>query len=77
MEVIVAQLPEWLLPTPDDQGLNPIMNIYWPTLNFKEDGNKEKGREWIVYLKSTPKIRSLSLLRCHYRLNLEDVVSFL
>ena len=61
MEVIVAQLPEWLLPTPDDQGLNPIMNIYWPTLNFKEDGNKEKGREWIVYLKSTPKIRSLSL----------------
>ena len=29
MEVIVAQLPEWLLPTPDDQGLNPIMdNLY-------------------------------------------------
>ena len=63
MEVIVAQLPEWLLPTPDDQGLNPIMNIYWPTLNFKEDGHKEKvgNGSWIVYLKSTPKIGSLSL----------------
>ena len=80
MEVIVAQLPEWLLPTPDDQGLNPIMNIYWPTLNFKEDGNKEKGREWIVdrlFKKYSENWLALSLLRCHYRLNLEDVVSFL
>ena len=63
MEVIVAQLPEWLLPTPDDQGLNPIMNIYWPTLNFKEDGNKEKvgNGSWIVYLKKLARSLSLAL----------------
>ena len=47
-EVVVAQLVERLLPTPEVRGSNPVTgNIYVHYQLYWKDENKEKrGREW-------------------------------
>ena len=57
MAVVVAQLAEWLLPTPEFHGLNPIIgnffkNTYLLTVNCTGKTKIKKKRPGMAHLKN-------------------------
>ena len=66
--VVVAQLVEQLLPTPEVRSSNRakfIMNIYWQQLYWKDESKEKRGQKWPI-LKIVNCLKMANLL---FRLN--------